>query len=288
MSDSQYLSSKEVALKTLERLQKNSKFHDVTFKINDDTFTAVRAVFASHSPVFEAMLYGQCKEADPNEDVIINDISPTAFKVISDYLHGLAPKIPENEVATVLYAAEKYMIPGLVEDAKKAFCKLSSTKLKQSVFLENCDIAVRYGLTEHISHVLEETEFEVSSSQILNCSKLSTFSVKFMLLIFEKWFCIEHEDRWSIAVKWSGTNQNSEEKSENIIAISNEKQAEEAKNRLNSIIDPISFEEMDPIFVESDVEPVGLLSPKRLLDIYKFNATQVLEISFVYTVYSYP
>ena len=90
---------------------------DVTFRIGEDQteFNLHRIFLAMISPVFKAMLYGQMQEAQPNSDVIIEDITSDAFQCIVHFAYCNDPKITSQNVLSVLAACDKYQITKLQE-----------------------------------------------------------------------------------------------------------------------------------------------------------------------------
>ena len=60
----------------------NINLSDVTFIVGKEKeeLYGIRSLFASQSIVFKNMLYGQMVESNPNNNVILSDITVLAFK----------------------------------------------------------------------------------------------------------------------------------------------------------------------------------------------------------------
>lgn len=98
---------------------------DVCFEIqsSEGALTLVRAhkyVLVSCSPVFEAMLCGGMAEARPDHgNIKIEDIDATTFKEMLSYMYSEKAEITMSTVSSLLYAAKKYLLSGLVSECIK-------------------------------------------------------------------------------------------------------------------------------------------------------------------------
>ncbi|XP_050435263.1 BTB/POZ domain-containing protein 9-like isoform X2 [Adelges cooleyi] len=70
----------------ISNLYLNKKFSDVVLVVDDKRFHAHRAVLASRSDYFSALLYNGHTETY-NKDVTIKEGSPTSFKVLLEYIY---------------------------------------------------------------------------------------------------------------------------------------------------------------------------------------------------------
>eukprot|EP01084_Bolivina_argentea_P094755 170379_1 len=103
-------------LNNLRNLINDDCLNDVTFIVEDEEFSGIRSLFGCQSIVFRQMLYGSMMESQPENDVVLHDITIEAFK----YLRNTFYNIFDNDltpfiVVDVLYAAKKYLIKPLVK-----------------------------------------------------------------------------------------------------------------------------------------------------------------------------
>ncbi len=106
-----------VLTSNIQQSSQDKTFWDVTFfversnsdnkeeeekaeSLDDHEFHGSRYLFAIHSPVLKAMLYGRGKmmESDPNNRVQIEDVHPKAFQFIVDYVYSLNPQLSVSNV----------------------------------------------------------------------------------------------------------------------------------------------------------------------------------------------
>ncbi len=90
-------------------------------------FHCIRALFAVHSEVFRAMLYGPMIEGQKNARVRLDDITPEAFEYLQRLFYGTRPCISEfikynGCLETLLNASRKYLLPHL-----EAVCRVAMT-----------------------------------------------------------------------------------------------------------------------------------------------------------------
>ncbi|CAG2207957.1 unnamed protein product [Mytilus edulis] len=69
-------------------------------------------ILALRSPVFKAMFYGSFPQSEG--DIRIDDISLNTFKELMKYLYTDYLQLTKKSVIPLLYAAQKYMIAGLI------------------------------------------------------------------------------------------------------------------------------------------------------------------------------
>uniref|UniRef100_A0A0E0LQW1 BTB domain-containing protein n=1 Tax=Oryza punctata TaxID=4537 RepID=A0A0E0LQW1_ORYPU len=67
--------------------QVESQGTDVTFTVQEETFTAHRLMLAARSPVFKAELYGAMKEKDADHVIPITDVQPAVFKALLHFIY---------------------------------------------------------------------------------------------------------------------------------------------------------------------------------------------------------
>ena len=111
----------------------------------------IRALFAAHSPVFSTMLFGSMMESNPNNDVIINDISVENFLWLKKYIYNCNPILKATNVCDIIQIADKYSI-----DVLKHIC---IQFIVGEVFDDNFN-AFLHIMTQlyisHMSHIVNE------------------------------------------------------------------------------------------------------------------------------------
>ena len=120
--------SRASANQVIESLVSNKELSDVTFQVGvtpkgkdsldstreEETIPGIRALFACHSPVFKKMLFdSKMSESKPNSTVTINDINPKHFKTFQRYCYNLNPSINIDNVVSLLYISDKYLVANL-------------------------------------------------------------------------------------------------------------------------------------------------------------------------------
>ncbi len=81
-------------------------------------FHGIRALFAIHSDVFRAMLFGKMQESEKNARVRLDDITPEAFEYIQRLFYGMRPPVndycnAEGFLESLLYTSKKYLLKEL-------------------------------------------------------------------------------------------------------------------------------------------------------------------------------
>eukprot|EP01084_Bolivina_argentea_P266495 452026_1 len=105
-------SIQSIQRKYLANTLNQHKFTDIKFIIgpNKIEFDINRIFLAMISPVFEAMLFGQMKESEPNSEVIIADIDAEAFQCIINFAYCNNPKLTPKTVCLVRSICDRYQI----------------------------------------------------------------------------------------------------------------------------------------------------------------------------------
>ncbi|XP_060068603.1 speckle-type POZ protein-like [Ylistrum balloti] len=78
----------------LGNLVNNSKFSDVQFQVEKETFYAHRAILVVRSDFFDAILTREFKEKRSKEPIVFQDVSPESFRVMLYFIY--TNKIPAN------------------------------------------------------------------------------------------------------------------------------------------------------------------------------------------------
>ena len=82
---------------------------------NMQIFHCHKLILAMASPVFEAMFFGGL--AETRREIKIPDVQPEAFKALLSYIYTDKVQLSNFEmVCDICYAANKYMLPDLVEE----------------------------------------------------------------------------------------------------------------------------------------------------------------------------
>ncbi len=105
-------------------------------------FHGIRGMFAVHTEVFEAMLFGKMMEGKKNARVRLDDVTPEAFEYLQRLFYGMRPCLEEFAkyegcVECLLYSAKKYLIPKLVELCEAFLEKKSKEHPENKVEEEN-------------------------------------------------------------------------------------------------------------------------------------------------------
>ncbi|KAK3718762.1 hypothetical protein QZH41_003788 [Actinostola sp. cb2023] len=151
-----------------------SLFCDVKFSVvdvNGDkvTMPANKYILAISSPVFEAMFYGQLAETKPTID--LPDCTKEGLHELMRYMYSDEVNLTGSNVMEVLYLAEKYMIPFLVEKCKQHLQIEVGPDDVLSILPQVQKIGDENLLTHFWDIVDKETPRAVSSEPFLNASR---------------------------------------------------------------------------------------------------------------------
>ncbi|KAJ4767822.1 BTB/POZ domain-containing protein [Rhynchospora pubera] len=109
------------------KLLESSETTDVTFVVENQSFSCHRSILAARSPVLKAELFGNMVEAT-QKHIKIEDISPEVFKVMihfmyTDFLPLCDSETVSAEMAQHLFvAADRYAIEGLKSLCEDQLC----------------------------------------------------------------------------------------------------------------------------------------------------------------------
>ena len=151
----------------------DQEFSDVTFLIGEQQteFYLNRIFLAMISPVFKAMLYGQMKEAQPESEVVIEDMATETFDCIVKFAYCADPKITSKNVLSVVAACDKYQITQLQD-----FCiAFFQSDLATENFCCYFHDAVNLFLTEHKTMKTLEDYFELHYWKCLDSDNFAAF-----------------------------------------------------------------------------------------------------------------
>ncbi|XP_044010129.1 speckle-type POZ protein-like [Aphidius gifuensis] len=122
LSDEQFRNYK-LKIYYFGKLLLNKKLADVTIKVGQKSFRAIKGILGARSPVFSAMFdYEQLKE-NKNNEVVIEDIEEDVFEEFLHFIYtGKSPKIDKMPME-LLAVAEKYQVDCLKHICEKVICE---------------------------------------------------------------------------------------------------------------------------------------------------------------------
>ena len=134
------------------------QFCDVTFLVGEErkAFSTNRIFLASMSSVFNAMLYGQMQEGQPNAEIELTDITADAFQVVLDLAQctkAAQPKLSPETIVDVKAMVRKYQMTSLVTLTDRYFAKcLTASNLCQ--MLAKCN-------EKHLDSFVEQIRIKI-------------------------------------------------------------------------------------------------------------------------------
>ena len=132
-SDVVFQVPKRIETSTQEQKQKQEQTAVVEF-------SCIRALFAMQSDVLNSMLYGKMMESQAKL-IKIDDINSSTFYFLRSYVYGLFPSLTHENIVSVLYASEKYLLKQLKNVCIKTICK-------EYVNLKNVNCTVKDHLSD--------------------------------------------------------------------------------------------------------------------------------------------
>ena len=185
----------------------DADFNDVEFIIgvDDDTqsFAANKFMFAMQSKWFKTLFYAESVDSS-NEPIRISDITPAAF----DYLHQLfylkAPKLSSEIIVDVLFAANKCMLDGVIEECKqrlKGFNKIddiytvlfSMDSYAETVLFDQAldELTKNAPLKMQLQRFIDDERFkELSSRIIVSMIQSQLFSSEYNKYVTVRNYCV--------------------------------------------------------------------------------------------------
>jgi hypothetical protein len=152
----------------------NNLFCDVAFSVEDSngdkvTIQANKYVLAISSPVFEAMFYGELAETSRTID--LPDCTKEGLQELLRYVYSDEVNLTGSNIMSVIYVADKYMVPFLMEkcyeylqkelEPEEVFIALPQAQQSGNEKVEKCCWNI----------VDFETEEAVTSESFLNISR---------------------------------------------------------------------------------------------------------------------
>eukprot|EP01084_Bolivina_argentea_P266494 452019_1 len=225
-------------------LLNNEKHTDVCFIIGKDKkeFKLHRICLAAISPVWEAMLFGQMKESEPNAQVSIPDIHPDGFQSVVNFAYNNDPKLTSENVLLIQQICDKYQIKSLLSICNAYILKNTVAICKSDVFLNLSIDSMQLFLKSDNLNITEEKLWE------------------FVL----KW--AEHQSTQQ-PQKLNNTNNDEEqdEKKDNDIKSNSYKHY-----FLKSIRKCIRFGVMDGTYFAIHIVPQNVLTPVEVFAVFRY------------------
>ncbi|KAL3096538.1 hypothetical protein niasHS_004319 [Heterodera schachtii] len=251
----------------MKQLLSTGEDADVYFLVGDEDgkelLSAHKLVLRSASEVFEAMFRFDAKNekaefASANCHVEVTDVEPTAFKVMLSFIYtGDLSALNGDNVMEVLYAANKYNIPGLVDASLQVpvsslpnvFFAYAQAKLYE---LENFACHCLFYIDQNADALIKSEEF-LQIDQKLLCEILGRDELQISGEIFV----------WDAALRWSDAKCR-----ENGIECS-------AENR-RQLLGPALFKIRFPLFSNEEfseiIVPSNVLSKDEVIAVYQFHS----------------
>jgi len=88
---------KSYILRNLRSLWSDDTVSDVVFVVEGERHNGVRALFAAQSEVFRRMLFGSMMESVVGSEVVLHDVTVSAFKLLRSSFYGVDEELHYNE-----------------------------------------------------------------------------------------------------------------------------------------------------------------------------------------------
>ena len=275
--------SSELRQKQLTNITKAmgvSKYANVTFIVGEDRveFKVIRQLLAIISPVFDAMLFGAMKEAQPNSVITIPDIEAGAFQSLLNFAYGKNPEISIDNIISVKHLCRKYVVDDLSAECDKFFERVVSP-FTVCMFM---DEAIKHKLSEYVDKC-----FVIFNSYICNDIIESRGFLLMGLDAMERLLAsdllfVKEEDLWEAVSKWAESTcariKGAIADHQHLIGIDDEPLSKRRRLDLNiqikgnhdtktiipltllrAISSKIRFGLMDPVYFITNVVPTGCL-----------------------------
>jgi len=199
----------------LMSLIQDAEVNDVTFIVENEEFYGIRALFAAQSIVFKNMLYGSMMESNPNNEVILNDVTIPAFKylrstfcnVFTDKQSALTSKI----VVDVLFAAQKYLIHPLIEKCINYIKQMQEIDAWYSVLSQFEKSTFQHQSKLYLTQILNEGEspyvFEYRSLKFLQNARFMSLSAETVVILLNSdYLAAKEHEIWDALIRWTKHN----------------------------------------------------------------------------------
>jgi len=240
-------------LESMRSLVNNPELSDVVFLVGKDKIEihAVRAILASRSNVFRAMLFGSLKEGKQKK-IELNDQHITAENFISfmHYIFRGEVTLDPSNVIELLYLAKKYNFPTLVNEC------ITYTQANVSL-----DDALELYITANALN--EETISTTCMNLIRSNPAKAIYSYDLSKLSLETLITILTDDYleavelelFNIALKWIDSHNPL------------------SKHSTNAVLKTIRYALISPQDLVDKVKPSGLAPPEDYYEALEFHAS---------------
>ncbi|XP_060075875.1 BTB/POZ domain-containing protein 6-like [Ylistrum balloti] len=224
---------------------------------NKKSIGAHKSILMARSDVFFAMFEGTMAEADSL--ITVPDIDPVTFKKMLLYIYCDDTRVDLIEAFSLLYAAQKYNIQGLVT---------------------RCDQRMRAGINvENVCHILlntnmfQQEETKQLCLQFIYPHAMEVFSSESFMEMSEECLIeilqqhkvnMQEESIFEAVVKWA---------EEKIKRQNLEVNGENTRRMLDNILPYIRFARMDVSYFSDKVSHKGIMSPSELVKHFQFLTT---------------
>lgn len=120
---------------------RSKQFSDVALVVNGQKFYVCKMYLASHSPVFNALFFGNFSESEKSE-IQLKDIDPMDFQNFLELIHGES-SIFESTLEGILNLADMYQCATALRRCEHFLMEQSKLSLQEKI-----DIANAFGLEE--------------------------------------------------------------------------------------------------------------------------------------------
>ena len=186
-------------------LKYQQEFNDITFIVgeNEKEFKANRMLFASISPAFRAMLYGNMKESAPNATIKIPDIESNGFECVLNYVYCADPKLDHHNIISVKLIADKYQI-----EALSTFCdeKFAEFCQKKEYYLLLLNSAVNFRIEKFVKLCTDTMRIQLgeSATSYFESNFIKQCSIECIKVLLQiDTMDISEEEIWVAVVKWA-------------------------------------------------------------------------------------
>ncbi|KAL5017581.1 hypothetical protein ScPMuIL_007170 [Solemya velum] len=237
---------------------------DVTFIVGKkkQEVRAHKYMLICRSPVFQAMFCGPLAE---DNNIVIPDIEPDVFFVLLRFMYYDKSSLNDLIVLSVLYAANKYLVDGLV--------KVCKDYIENNMDADNACLLLQGSVELDITEIRQACiDYIVSNGQ--DCLKSKSFGVLSDVCVKE---LVSSDDLaadeltiWESLVRWSDSKCQ-----ERQLCINDTNR----RNILGDLVYSVRFRDMDPGVFAKNVSTSDILSLEEKCLIFQFHhhVTDVLK-----------
>jgi len=275
------LSYEEYVAQNLLSLAHDAVLGDVTFIVEGEQRSGVRALFAANSLVFRRMLFGAMMESNPSNEVLLSDLSVAAFDYLRATFYNVHSALTPQIVVDVLFAAQKYLIAPLrakcmafiasMQDLAdwyhvlRQFESSGSTAFLEELFGPETE--------EQMAYILQFKSAAFIESELFEQLRPETVAI----VIGSDFLAAKEHEIWEALLRWTRTN-----------AVSDGRRAEAKEDgddgaerketdsdtlgaaeraMLKSFAQWIRFSQMDSAYFREHIVDKELLTQRQVIDI---------------------